>query len=72
MKSKDTYSFSLNNSTPTPLRFSKIEEFFIRIAMRIVKRKFRKEEASKIINGVVDKTHEIDNVVPLWEPDPRD
>lgn len=71
-KPKDTYSFSLNNSTPTPLRFSKVEEFFIRIAIKIVKRRFRKEEHKRIINGVVDKVQKVDDIVPLWESDPRD
>lgn len=70
---KDTYSFSLDGSTPTPLHFSKFEDFFIRIAMLIVKRKIRKEERKRIVNGVVDKVQQkVDNVVPIWEPDPRD
>lgn len=73
MKEKDTaYSFSLNGATPTPLHFSKFEEFFIRIAIKIINRRFRKEKTKQTINGVSDKVQKPDNVIPLWEPDPRD
>ena len=30
------------------------------------------EEPEKIINGVGDQAYKVDNVVPLWESDPRD